>query len=196
MERRTVGEDRRIPNLIGVREASTFPGFCQKHDDRLFAPVEKDAWTATLLQVGLLGYRAICHELLAKKSVTRGFKALIHNLPNSNTDDLRYWIMGSEKAVEELEQAKKEYGQVIMSADLHRISSYVIELGNIPEVMCNAAAQTTHDFRGNRLASLADFGKTMNWTTFSLAATNTGKGIVVFSWLTDPQALNERMVST
>ena len=51
----------------GVREASTFTGFCAKHDDRTFAPVERLAQTATAEQCFLISYRAVCHELFQKR---------------------------------------------------------------------------------------------------------------------------------
>ena len=183
------------PTLIGFREASTFSGFCQKHDNSLFAPLEKQDWAATPLQVGLLGYRAICHELMAKQSLISGFSALIDRYPDADNEYLVLMRIGAQKSQAELEQAKKEFHEVVMGPNLHRVSSYVVELSNTPEVMCSATSQTTHDFRGNRLANLADFDRTMNWTTFSLLATNTG-GVIVFSWLSDPQALNERMIRT
>ena len=30
-----------VPRALGVREASTFAGFCSTHDDQLFSPIEK-----------------------------------------------------------------------------------------------------------------------------------------------------------
>src|SRR5262245_41520701 len=35
----TTGRVQVVP--VGVNEASTFTGFCQRHDDSLFAPIEK-----------------------------------------------------------------------------------------------------------------------------------------------------------
>ena len=192
---------REGPILIGLRDASTFSGFCESHDDQLFAPLEKEPWQATPLQVGLLGYRAVCHELLAKRSVIRGFEAqdrfVTTRYPHltSILEEMRLVRMGARKAVEELELSKDEYHRVVFGSDLGRLSSYVVELANTPEVMCSATAQTTHDFRGHRIASFDDWDRPMNWTTFSLVATNQG-GVAVFSWLGDSDALNERMIRT
>ena len=192
---------RRGPILIGLRDASTFSGFCKSHDDQFFAPLEKQTWQATPLQIGLLAYRAVCHELLVKRSVIRGFEAqerfmTIHN-PHllSNLEEMRLFRMGALQTVEELELCKDEYHRVVLGPELGRLSSYVIELENPPEVMCSGTSQTTHDFRGYCIASFGDWERFMNWTTFSLVATDKG-GVAVFSWLSDTDALNERMIRT
>lgn len=54
------------PKLVGTRDASTFPGFCNRHDTEMFRPVETsdaplDEWNAFLLS-----YRAIAYELASK----------------------------------------------------------------------------------------------------------------------------------
>ena len=79
---------------------------------------------------------------------------------------------------------------------LGRVSSYVIDLEQVPEVMCSGSSQTTHDFSGQRIASLGNWNRFMNWTTFSLVATGDGSGAAAFVWLDDPDALNERMIRT
>ena len=53
-----------------------------------------------------------------------------------------------------MEVAKAEYERVVLGPDLTPVSSYVVELERIPEVMCSGAAQTTHDFTGSRIADL------------------------------------------
>ena len=55
------------PNKVGVREASTFMGFCAKHDNELFTPIEKEPFCGTTDQIALFGYRAICYELYMKE---------------------------------------------------------------------------------------------------------------------------------
>ena len=54
------------PERIGVNEASTFFGFCDRHDSRVFRPLESGAFNFTPERVALLGYRAICRESYQK----------------------------------------------------------------------------------------------------------------------------------
>ena len=55
------------PKLVGMGQASTFTGFCGTHDRDTFAPLERQPFAGTDEQVFLLGYRALCHELLGKR---------------------------------------------------------------------------------------------------------------------------------
>lgn len=59
---------RVFPRLIGIREASTFSGFCDRHDAELFKPLEHTGFEATAEQLALLGFRALCRDLMAKRS--------------------------------------------------------------------------------------------------------------------------------
>ncbi len=56
---------------IGWREASTFTGFCAKHDSSTFEPLETAEFTATEEQCFLVGYRALCHEVYQKTGALR-----------------------------------------------------------------------------------------------------------------------------
>ena len=59
------------PQRRGWREASTFAGFCDRHDSSTFAPLEKYPFTGTAEQCFLLAYRAECHELYQKQASSR-----------------------------------------------------------------------------------------------------------------------------
>lgn len=57
------------PELLGINSASTFTGFCSKHDTQLFAPLETEDFRSTFQQCFLLGYRAFAREVYTKKQV-------------------------------------------------------------------------------------------------------------------------------
>ena len=73
------------PQRRGIRLASTFTGFCAKHDDSVFAPLEKVPFTGTSEQCFLLAYRALARELYLKKV------------------NLRYWDRRRDQISKELE---------------------------------------------------------------------------------------------
>ena len=54
---------------IGVKNASTFTGFCKKHDDILFSSFEKNDFEKSSKQLFDLCYRAICIEYNSMQSV-------------------------------------------------------------------------------------------------------------------------------
>ena len=64
------------PELWSINKASTFSGFCSRHDDAIFAPLEKQAFSGTPEQCFLLGYRAMTRELYAKHAAIRNLNLL------------------------------------------------------------------------------------------------------------------------
>ena len=55
-----------VPEKRGIKNTSTFPGFCQTHDASLFSVVENKPFANTAEQVFMLAYRATCYELYMK----------------------------------------------------------------------------------------------------------------------------------
>ena len=55
-------------NKVGIKDASTFRGFCSKHDNESICSSRKGKRSVgTTEQIALLGYRAVCYELLMKE---------------------------------------------------------------------------------------------------------------------------------
>lgn len=61
-------DENKLPKLIGIRDASTFPGFCTAHDTKFFAPVETGPIEVGPQAAFLLTYRALVYELHQKKT--------------------------------------------------------------------------------------------------------------------------------
>ena len=179
------------PNRIGVRQASTFTGFCSRHDNDLFAPLEKVPFDGSPLQVTLLGYRAICYELYMKERELAGSE--LRRESDREQPILAQVAMweahsifesGVRKAIEELEVLKRLYDQVLFEERFDYFDYYVVQFGQSPEIMCNAIGQATHDFHGRRIHKLGNLTIRSNSLAFSLCATDEG-GAAIFSWPTD-----------
>ncbi|HET9137517.1 MAG TPA: hypothetical protein VFO76_12855 [Candidatus Kapabacteria bacterium] len=92
----------------GWREASTFTGFCSKHDNETFAPIEKVEFTGTPEQGFLLAYRALCHEIYQKEGA-RNAENLIADLPISVPPEMMEWMQQSvDEALRILEPATQK----------------------------------------------------------------------------------------
>jgi hypothetical protein len=59
------------PRQVGWRNASTFTGFCARHDSLTFKPLETSAFESTREQCFLIGYRAVCHEFFTKSRLLK-----------------------------------------------------------------------------------------------------------------------------
>ena len=188
-------------NKVGIKEASTFKGFCSKHDNELFAPVEKEPFVGTTEQIALLGYRAVCYELLMKEYLLRVdelFKDMDKGQPppvqQFHQEALFYRDSGAEKAIEEIVLQKRRYEKMIFSKNYTNLAHYVVFFTSIPEVMCSGVTQGTHDFLGNKIAELGHLSASADWQTLSLIATDDG-GAAVFTWLADRNRSHNVMMS-
>ena len=57
------------PEPIGINNASTFTGFCQKHDDQLFSCLEKDTFNKSEEQCFKLAFRSFSREYYTKSAM-------------------------------------------------------------------------------------------------------------------------------
>ena len=176
------------PHKVGIREASTFTGFCARHDSELFAPIEKEAFSATVSKVALLGYRGLCYEVFMKQSSLRAIELqqeqdkgepISYQLLHQKA--LFYRKKGIEKAIEELAGQKALYESVIFKNRVNDLGYYVVHIDEVPEVQCCGIVQATHDFRGNKISELGRLEQPSNLIAFSLIPTDSG-GAAVFSW--------------
>jgi hypothetical protein len=63
---------RLLPQRRGISTVSTFPGFCEKHDNSLFEPIENGNFDIDSANGFLLHYRNVCAEYHAKISMQFG----------------------------------------------------------------------------------------------------------------------------
>lgn len=59
-----------LPKKIGVNRASTFPGMCKQHDNKLFSPIDDRPLAIDHHQVALYAYRSICREYFVKENAS------------------------------------------------------------------------------------------------------------------------------
>ena len=80
---------------IGINEATTFPGLCKKHDERLFADIEKK-----VIDINneyhhfLVSYRAVLNECYSKTSTYERIKNIAEDSSkDGNSDEFAMTIM-------------------------------------------------------------------------------------------------------
>jgi hypothetical protein len=177
------------PDLIGLRIASTFTGFCGFHDNAVFEPIEKYPFQSNPQHTFLLGYRAISREYYLKRAQYQLMPTLLSlDKGKSETEQLelqevgQLYGLGVEAGLRDLNYHKLEYDKVLINSDFSKVHYYVVRLNETPEVMCSGSIAVEFDFEGNLLQDLADTTITMDQITFSLIATDEG-GAAVFSWV-------------
>ena len=190
------------PQRLGVTRASTFTGFCSKHDDAIFAPLEKLPFTGTSEQCFLLAYRALARELHLKRATLAYLKPRLHEFQHvlGRTAPLGSFTLagvlkGTRKGIADMTSHKDEYDQILIAKDYRRVRAHVIELSEPPAVMCSAGIVPEHTFLGEKLVDVVNHRGRLDLLTFSSFADANG-GFVVFVWLEDDSNYSERLVQS
>lgn len=188
---------RILPKLIGLSDASTFTGFCDRHDAELFRPLERAQFVGTGEQMALLGFRAICRDLMAKKST------LILNPFLKETGDRGLPLAqqvewqrqrleyegGTSLAMKDLEHAKDRLQAAIVSGDYSSVHGVVYHFDKTPALLASTPFTPEFDFNGRLLQDLNDAKRTADVLTFSMIGAGVGGGAAVFVWTDDAPAV-------
>ena len=179
---------RLIPRPVGIKEASTFWGFCHRHDSSTFAPLETQTFGPTAEQAFLLAYRPLVKELYLKtcqlESLIRGRDA---DKGRSIVDQIfmqgfiQDMSTGVESAIYDLKHHKTIFDADLRAGDFRHIRYAVIHLDRAPEIMCSGTTQPVHSFTGMPIQDLSAIETILQQVAFSLLATETG-GAAVFAW--------------
>ncbi len=179
--------------LIGVNQASTITGFCGFHDDVLFAPLEKQPFSATSEQCFLLMYRAIARELFLKQAVVKStekrkkiFGARRIRMRPEAAGLADSHELGSRKGLRDIASYKTEVDALLLRRAFEATRSYVLEFEGIQDIMGGGALFPECDFGGSFLPNRARLGvmegERPDLMSFSGIA-GERNGFVVFSWL-------------
>ncbi|WP_158754623.1 SEC-C domain-containing protein [Dyella sp. S184] len=179
------------PKLVGVNGASTFTGFCSKHDNELFAPVEQENFSSRPDQCFLLSYRAYAREVYTKKAAAasakqhlildRG-KPVIEQIGIQATSAA--YGLGLSAALNDIEHHQPRFEAPLLSGDYSAVRAYVISFDAPPPVMCSGSFAPEQDFAGLTLQDLAD----LSVIPHLISVTSFFGGLhghVVFVWLPD-----------
>jgi len=180
------GENHK-PELKGIKQVSTFNGFCQKHDCELFKPVEMEQYAALGKQHFALLFRAFAKELHDKIQGIKSFPTFeqmqkIH--PNLQLELYRQFdefrLQSIVAAIKMLE-IKTWLNSIYKANEFRRVQSYVITFKKTPSILCAGYTNLFYDFNGLTCQNLFDAQKLYPAVSISVFPTNPG-GAVVFSW--------------
>ena len=136
------------PKPRGIQNASTFTGFCTKHD--IFRPLENAPFTATSEQCFLLAYHALARELYLKTNSRLHYQTRLPKLASQHGLHHPFVLHGAASAQgtadgeRDLTSHKRNYDRAPLASDHSSIKSYVIELATPPPVMCSGAFIPEH----------------------------------------------------
>jgi hypothetical protein len=180
-----------LPKLVGVKQAATFTGFCNKHDSSTFSPIEVRPFTASKEQVFLFAYRALCREVYAKVGAARAIQEFsaegrkngrIHNRPVR--EFLEGFELGTKASLRRMLFHKDILDSMLLAKDFRAMEGYLVRLDRTPDVLCSGVFQPEYDYQGSFLQSVGDFS--LGFKPIMVSAFPTGDvGAVLFAWHRD-----------
>jgi hypothetical protein len=173
-----------------INKVSTFYGFCKKHDNELFAPIDKAPLWPTDEQVVLYAYRSLCRELFVKQN---SYELLISQEKSSKhnraiKDFFEAFTAGTENGLENLRRHKIRYDKCLKDKSYFDIR-YVLFSSKQPPVIYFSGLLYPHfDFMGRQLQNLGNLSSENELITFCSAPMATGWGYL-FAWHKDSSSI-------
>lgn len=151
-----------VPARIGLKDASTFPGFCNKHDTSMFLPAEGQHATLNKETAFLLSFRALAYEYVMKQ-----YNIASHDVKRDNLDRgvsfaqqvaVQSWIdglaEGTRMALDDIGRWKAKYDSAYVNQDYSGYRAYFVEFDSVLPFVGAGAFMPEFDFLGNTLQSL------------------------------------------
>jgi hypothetical protein len=166
---------------VGINEATTFPGFCEQHDNELFACLERQPFSATREQLLTLAYRSICCEACAKHQVVacnweRASSQLEWALKTDQEAPPRFaFAMEREKTRCIQLLGQKSALEAMLRNKRDSLISYVVRFARRPTVLLSTTICPSVTFTGRILEPRLD------WLSVSIIPGGDG-GWAVFTW--------------
>lgn len=181
-------EGNLIPREVGIRGASTFMGFCNRHDTEMFRPAEAQGAQLTSEVCFLLSFRALAAEIFEKKATIRQMdiqrdmdKGQPFEVQSVIQQNLHSYHEGMLIVLRDLERWKSTYDNAYID---HTFASFqylgIAFDGLLPVVRCGEFYPEV-DFHGRILQKLGRNDLQCEHVTYNLTALN-GRSIAVLGW--------------
>lgn len=147
-----------VPRLVGINDASVFPGFCSSHDNNLFKPIEAKTCTIGPRESLLFAYRAASYEAFMKRA-QRVIAPLYLRLDEGQPVHLhenfqlmaRAFAFNASAGEEGTRSRKIEYDRRVRENDLAGFHFSWTRFDGILPIACCGTFLPDNDFVGNRL---------------------------------------------
>lgn len=167
----------------GINKVSTFLGFCKKHDNNLFEPIDNFPLIPTDQQIFLYAYRSLCKELFVKENSLKLIESQLNEGLNQKAINelLLNLRTGTAFGLKNLIEHKARYDSSLKKEFYHEIK-YVLFLSKTkPFIAFSGLFYPDFDFMGRRLQNLGDHNSHLELITFCSAPMSAGWGFL-FSW--------------
>lgn len=184
-------------SLEGINKVSTFKGFCKKHDDILFKPIDTSPLIPNSEQIFLYAYRSICKELFEKSKVLELYISQLDSFTEecSESKKVQVLIEGTILGLNQLNIIKNAYDHTIRNKTFSDIKSIVFESQKEPIIAFSGLIYPQYDFQGNTLQDLSNINNNLSLLTFCSAPMKNGWGLIL-AWHQENSEACDRFIAS
>ncbi|WP_222425370.1 YecA family protein [Bacillus tropicus] len=166
-------------------KATTFTGFCDKHDTLVFKDIEtKEIDVTSSKQCFLFAYRAFALELHKKKESLKSIQQLFKVRPTLSKEiefiaQYRY----TELAINDVSVYKKFFDKALINEDYDMIQSTTFTFDYEVSMAACGGVTLTYDIKGNKMNDIYSMEDESLKALFFTVIPNNGKSYFIFSWI-------------
>lgn len=169
--------------LKHIHSATTMPGFCQYHDNRLFSSFEKEPFQGLYNQIYDITFRSLCREYFLKKCLHQFFIKVsdgdLKSLDRTGYTKSSYFKEHQKHLIQEMKDHKFLYNQ-IMKVKSGGLSYLLIKLERLPILatgvyfpLINPIGQAVQNIRRKQLGFIYNAITLKNESYILIATVNT-----------------------
>ncbi|MFT5103879.1 MAG: hypothetical protein ACI86C_001539, partial [Candidatus Latescibacterota bacterium] len=173
----------------GINNASTFAGFCEKHDDQLFSCLEKVSFNKTEEQCFKLAFRSFAREYYTKSALVDMHEvnsSLDKGRPAHRQAEIQEQAfltnVGAEAGLRDNIYHKEKFDSCIDSLDYGGIRAFIVEYSEPFPVQVSGSVNPDFDFANIALQDLSDLDVVPDLLSFT-SFFDGSKGYIVLSWM-------------
>lgn len=187
---------------IGINNASTFTGFCQKHDDKLFSCLEKDLFVKSEEQCFKLAFRSFAREYYTKSAqvdMSDINSLLDKGKPAHRQAEIQKYAfltnLGAKAGFSDSIFQKEKFDECIENGDYSAIRAVIFEYPDPFPVQVSGSVNPDFCFDNTKLQDLSDFEKVPDLLSFT-SFYDGCKSYIVLSWLQHCHSSCEKLLKS
>jgi len=166
--------DRNLwPDLIGINEATTFLGFCKRHDSQIFSSIEDLPFQNTPEQKFLYHYRAFAQMYYDKaykfKIIESAFSNLAKKFSPQELNSLAKQIYLNKHDANELKLQKSRFNDQLQNKDWSAVEGHVFVGENMPDILTTNFFAPRKNFHG-QIFQDTKLLSPLKWVSFTVTA--------------------------
>lgn len=189
-ERLFENEGTFVPQRVGIRSASTFLGFCERHDGEMFRPIESQTPSPTRANAFLFAYRAMAYELYQKRFQLDLIPFKKRELDKGESFKAQAWTQeylhllqhGAERGLKDLLAWKRDFDRMWLESDFGDFEFFGMRFqGSLPLAACGAL-YVEFDLEGRPLQKVGAGDAPLEHITLTIASSGAST-LAVLGWL-------------